>query len=381
MDWQRYCADRNRIVEANSIELLDAGKKTFDRMIQAIESSRRFVSLATFIFAADRTGRRFRDALVAAAERGVEVRVIVDGVGSLDTPRRFLAPMIQAGAELLVYHPVDPWRLKFVLWHRMHRKNLVVDGQVGFCGGINIHDAPIAVADGGDGWHDIHVMVHGPAVRDLHRSFLNTWIRSYGPHRSRHDLLPRSGPEGGHVACVNSAGGKRRGRRRKLIQREYRHAITRAQRSIHIWNAYFIPERGVRRLLQNACERGVDVRVILPERGNHPAVQLASENLYHKLMRYGVKLHRWPGSLMHAKAAVIDSVWSTVGSYNMDAQSHLHNLELNVNVYGISFGEALEAMFQRDLKVCHLLDRRNWSFRPLSDKILQKLCYMFRRWL
>jgi cardiolipin synthase len=381
MEISHYCSDRNRISEGNRVELLDEGGRTFERMLESIAAARKFVSLATFIFSRDGTGRRFRDALVAAAGRGVEVRVIVDGVGTLDTPRRFFTPLVRAGGELLVYHPVDPWRLKLVLFHRMHRKNLVVDGTVAYCGGINIHDAPLAVEEGGDGWHDIHALVEGPAVRDLHRSFLNTWIRVLGPPGSAHELLPRVEAAGDHCVLVNSAGGKRRGRRRRLIQREYRHAIGRARRSIHIWNPYFIPDRGVRRALSNACERGVDVRVILPERGNHPAVQLASQNLYSKLMRSGVNLHAWPGTLMHAKSAVIDSTWSTVGSYNMDAQSHLHNLELTVTVYGEKVGEALEAMFQRDLAACNQIDPDVWEYRPLSDRILQKFCYLFRRWL
>ncbi len=381
MDWKRYCSDPNRIVEGNRIELFDAGQHCYDRMLEAVASAERFVSLTTFIFADDTTGSAMRDALARAASRGVEVRLIVDGVGSFDTPRRFFAPILEAGGELHVYHPVDPWRLRFVLWHRMHRKNLVVDGRVGFCGGINLHDAPLGTDQGGEGWHDVHARVEGPVVRDLGRSFFNTWNRVMGPLRTAHDLLPAVEPVGEHVASVAWAGGKRRRGRERLIQRDYRHAISHAQRSIHIWNAYFIPDLGVRRLLRNACDRGVDVRVILPERGNHPAVQLAAENLYARLMRYGVHLHRWPGALMHAKSAVIDSVWSTVGSCNMDAQSYLHNLELNVTVYGRSLGDALEAMFQRDLARCPELDPANWSFRPISDKLLQRLCYLFRRWL
>jgi len=381
MDWTRYCSDTNLVEEGNTVDLLEGGTETFETMLSAIEGAERFITMATFIFAPDRTGRRFRDALQAAAERGVEVRLIVDGVGCLETPRSFLRPIKDAGGEILVYHRLDPWRLKFVIWHRMHRKNLVVDGTVGFCGGLNIHDACLSVEEGGSGWHDIHSRIQGPAVRSLHRSLLNTWIRVLGPPASRHDLLPRPRAMGNHPVQVVTAGGKRRGRRRRLVQRAYMHAIKNAQRTIHLWNPYFIPDRGVRRALRNACVRGVDVRVIVPARGNHPAVHLASENLYAKLMRYGVHILRWPGSMMHAKTAVIDSTWSTVGSYNLDAQSHLHNLELNALVFGERFGEALEGLFDRDARLCVEVDADRWSYRPLVDRLLQKLCYRFRRWL
>jgi len=381
MDWTRYCADRQRVLEGNEIDLLYGGRETFETMLGAIRSAQRFVSLATFIFADDRTGRRFLDSLVEARRRGVEVRLIVDGVGSLDTPRAFFRPLLDEGGEILVYHPVDLWRLKFVIWHRMHRKNLVVDNQVGFCGGLNIHDSCLPEEDGGAGWHDIHARMEGPVVRDLHHSFLSTWIRVLGTPRSDHDLLARSEPHGSHNVAVLGAGGKKRGRRRRRIQTAYLHAIKQAQRTIHIWNPYFIPDAGVRRSLRNACRRGVDVRVIVPDRGNFPAVQLASENVFETLMRAGVRIHRWPGSMMHAKTAVIDGIWSTVGSYNMDAQSHRHNLELNVTVYGERFGKALEALFARDMALSSEVDARSWSLRPLSDRLLQKLCFFFRRWL
>jgi cardiolipin synthase len=381
LDWKRYCSDTNRVTEGNRIVLLDAGQRTFDRMIEAIDEAERFVSLATFIFAADDTGKRFRESLIRASERGVDVRVIIDGVGSIDTPRSFFEPLIRAGAQIHTYHPVSLWRLRFVIWHRMHRKNLVVDGSKGFCGGLNVHDAPLLSEQGGKGWHDIHAQIEGPAVRDLHRSFLNTWIRVRGQPSGFETLLPHPEPVGDHSVAIVSAGGKKKGKRRRMIQREYWHAISRARRSIHLWNAYFIPGRGIRRLLRNACARGVDVRVILPERGNHPAVQFASEYLYAKLMRYGVKLLRWPGAMMHAKGAVIDSVWSTVGSYNMDAQSHLHNLELTVTVYSESFGSALETMFERDLRKCHEVDPEQWGYRPLADRVLQFFCHQFRNWL
>ena len=381
MDWTRYCSDRNQIVEGNTIDLLEGGQATFETMLSAIDRAEKYVSLATFIFAPDRTGQRFRDALIRARERGVEVRLIVDGVGCLETPRSFLRPLKAAGGEILVYHRLDPWRLKLVIWHRMHRKNLVVDGRVGFCGGLNVHDACLPVEDGGSGWHDIHARIEGPAVRSLHRSFLNTWIRVFGPPTSAHELLPRPAIHGTHPVHVVTAGGKRRGKRRRLIQRAYMHAIKNAQSTIHLWNPYFIPNRGVRRALRNACARGVEVRVIVPARGNHPAVHLASENLYAKLMRYGVRILRWPGPMMHAKTAVIDSTWSTVGSYNLDAQSHLHNLELNVTVYGERFGRELEALFERDREQCVEIEPGAWSYRPLVDRMLQKLCYAFRRWL
>lgn len=381
MDWDEYCSDHNRIQRGNRVELLVDGSSTYESMLRDIRGARKFVSLATYIFADDTIGARFLNALLDARGNGAEVRVVYDGAGSMITDHDFFQPLVELGGEARIYKPLFPWRPRFALWGRLHRKVLVVDGTVGFCGGLNIHDECLPEEQGGAGWHDVHSRIQGPAVRELHRVFLNTWRRMRGNKRvaSHHDLLPYPEPAGDLPVAVFDAGGRYKGRRRRRIHRAYMHAIKNAQRTIHLWNPYFVPHLGIRRALRNACRRGVDVRVIVPLMSDVPAVQLASEYLFARMMRQGLRIYRWPGAMMHAKTAVIDSVWSTVGSYNMDAQSYAHNLELNVTAYGGEFGGRMEDLFVQDLDACVELRSGDWRVRPLATRFLQWLAYRFRK--
>lgn len=381
VDWTDYCSDRNRIREGNRVELLVDGEQTMSAMIDAIRSAERYVSVATYIFADDATGRRLLDALMDARGNGAEVRVIYDGAGSFLTEPELFRPLRELGGEVAEYKPIRPWRKRFALWRRLHRKLLVVDGAVGFCGGMNFHDEAMEEERGGSGWHDVGARIEGPAVRDLHAVFLDTWRRVRGHPRSRHALLAWPDPAGDLPVAVFDAGGRHRGRRRRRIHRAYMHAIKTSRRSIHIWNPYFVPHLSIRRALRNACRRGVDVKVVVPIRGDHPAVQLAGEHLYARLMRQGVRIFRWSGPMMHAKTAVIDSVWSTVGSYNMDSQSYLHNLELNVTVYGRELGERMESLFSDDLERCVEVEESGWRARPLVNRALEWIAFWFRKWL
>ncbi len=379
--WRRYCVQRAKVLAGHRVDLLVDGVEAFPAMLRAIEDARRFVSVETYIFQPDRIGSRFRDVLAEAARRGVEVRVVYDSIGSFETNAAFWEPLSDAGAELVEFHPVSGWMRGWphTLNRRNHRKLLVVDGEEGFCGGINIHDEELPVSDGGAGWRDIHVRIRGPALRDLHRMFLDSFRYGGGtPPRDVNPLLPRSEPAGDlHVRVIGTNALKQRWE----IYRSYVHAIKRARRFIYLWNPYFIPERGVRRALRNACRRGVDVRVIVPARSDVMPVQFASRRLYGSLMRSGVRIFEWRQHVMHAKCCVIDAEWSTVGSFNIDHRSVFHNRELNAVIFGQAFGQRMLAMFRRDLESCAEVDPDTWRFRPLLDQVLERFFYLFRYWL
>ena len=373
--------NRHRAIDGHRVELLVDGKETFPAMLEAIEDAERFVSLETYIFQPDRIGHIFRDALARAARRGVEVRVVFDSIGSYDTDGAFWHPLAEAGADLLEFHPVASWRQRWpeTLNRRNHRKLLVVDGEVGFCGGINIHDEELPADQGGAGWRDIHVRLRGPAIREMHRQFLATWRYGGGPPpRDLEALLPRPSQAGPLTVRVV---GTEAFRQRRSIQQAYLHAIRQARRFVYLWNPYFIPDRDVRRGLRNACRRGVDVRVIVPARSDVVAAQFASRRLFERLLRYGVRIFEWREHVMHAKCGVIDAEWSTVGSYNLDHRSLLHSLEMNVMVYGDEFGRQMVETFERDLGSCAEVDPEAWAYRPLLDRLLERFFYMFRYWL
>lgn len=378
--WKPYCAAPQQVVGGNAVDLLRDGATAFPAMLEAIEGARRFVSLETYIYQPDRIGTRFRDAMAAAARRGVEVRVIFDSVGAFETTDGFWKVLRDAGGETVEFHRIAHWRRRWPdqLNRRDHRKVLVVDGEIGFCGGINIHDQALPESEGGESWRDTHVRIVGPAVRELHRLFLRTWSYEAGRRPRGTHLLPQPAPAGDlnvRVVATHAA------RQRRDIHRAYLHAIRRSRRFIYLWNPYFIPDRAVRRALRNAVSRGVDVRVIVPARGDIAAVQFASRRLYAAAMRAGIRLFEWPEHVMHAKCGVIDGEWSTVGSYNLDHRSLLHNLELNVMVYGPRFGAQMVEMFHHDLESCAEVDRHTWQFRPLLDRILESFFYLFRYWL
>jgi cardiolipin synthase len=369
------------VLEGHAVDLLIDGTQAFPAMLEAIEQARAFASLETYIFQADGIGHRFRDALAAAARRGVEVRVLYDSIGSLDADSSFWRPLRETGAEAVEFHPLAKWRQRWpdTLNRRDHRKVLVVDGEVGFCGGINIHDKVLPEDQEGGGWRDTHVRIRGPGVRELHRMFLQSWRYAGGAVPADVGrLLPRPDRPGRTRLQVAATAAFTR---RRTIQRAYLHALRRAREFVYLWNPYFVPVRSVRRALRNARQRGVDVRVIVPARGDIMPVQFASRALYASLMRAGIRIFEWREHVMHAKCGVIDGLWSTVGSYNLDHRSLLHNLELNVMIYGPEFGREMVSMFERDLESCAEVDPDSWPFRPLLDRLLERFFYMFRHWL
>lgn len=360
------------------VELLSGGSQIYPAMLEAIGGAAKSVHLETFTLADDRTGRRFQAALIEAARRGVEVRVIYDAVGSLGLGEEFVGELREAGVELVEFRPIAPWRQRWGLNQRDHQKILVVDAQLAFIGGTNISDE---YDPDGENWHDVHTRVRGPAVGDLARLFRRTWLRGGG---ARDDDLVEdperlSEDEGGTVAvaAIDSYGLRNRGR----LHRDYRYAIGQARDSVDIMNAYFIPERNLRRALRRATLRGVRVRVIVPGQTDVAVVRYASCFLYTRLLKDGVEIHEYQGPMMHAKCGVIDATWSTVGSYNLDSRSMLHNLEAAVLCLAPCLGTELQAEFERLLGSCRRVDLREWSNRGWWTRVLEWVSYRFRYWL
>jgi cardiolipin synthase A/B len=361
------------------VSLLRDGAQAFPSMLEAIAEAKHFISLETYIIQPDSIGTRFRDALTEAAARGVEVRVIFDSIGSFETGAFFWRPLHAAGGQTVTFHDVASWKHWWAgrLNKRDHRKVLVVDGEVGFCGGINIHDQELPTEQGGANWRDVHVRIEGPVVAEIQSIFLQTWSYGGGPPARGRPLRHVAGPRGDEAVRVVATDALLN---RFNIHRAYLRAISSARRSISLWNPYFIPDGRVRRALKRARARGVEVRVIVPARGDIAAVQFASRKLYARLLRAGVRIFEWREHVMHAKCGVIDGEWSTVGSFNLDHRSLVHNLELNAMVYGESFGRQMEAMFEEDLESCAEVDPRSWRYRSFLDRLLETFFYFFRYW-
>jgi cardiolipin synthase len=375
----RYCAARAKVVGGNEAAPLRDGAEAYPAMLEAIDRAKEYVNLETYIFQSDETGWRFAEALAKAAERGVEVNLLYDAIGCLDTDRRLFDFMEKSGVRLLVFRPPAPWRRRWGVNRRDHRKILVVDGRRGFAGGLNIGDDYAPKEWGGEGWRDTHMCVEGPAVRELQKLFVRNWQREGGPHLDPQIHLRPAHRVVSHVPVRVLANNMRKDRR--SIRRAYLHAIRRARRSVYIANAYFIPDRGIRRALRNAAKRGVDVRVMISGESDLKSVWYATRNIVGALLGSGIRIFEWRPEVLHSKTAVIDGSWATVGSYNLDMRSLVWNLEVSVSVYDRDFGITMNSMFLDDLMYCQEMHLEAHRKRPWWQKLLERFFYFLRYWL
>ncbi len=363
------------LVAGNKVTLLFDGPKTMAAMMDAIRRARDHINLETYIFDQDSLGQQFANLLIEKQRAGVQVNIIYDSVGTFGTPAAFFERMRQAGIQLVEFNPVNPlkaaagWRLN----NRDHRKILVVDGKIGFTGGVNIAAdyafSSLFRSEGERnrilGWRDTHVQLQGPAVANLQLLFLQTWAARSSqplPNLNWFPPLPVAGPELVRVIGSQPGGNFE-------IYKAYYLALAEAKKSVHLTMAYFAPDRGVLNAILGAARRGVDVHMIFPGVSDAPLVYYAARSYYQELLDAGVKISEFQDSVLHAKTAVIDGVWSTVGSANVDIRSFLHNTEVNLVVLGADFGRAMEAAFQEDLRNSKPIDRKAWGDRSLFDKL------------
>ena len=379
-NWKRYCVSPQDVLEGNEVELLKGGEEAFPAMLSAVAGARRYVLLEFYSFSDDSAGRAFAEILRRKAHEGVKVFLVYDSVGSILTDRGFFQALAASGVSVAEFRPVIYWKPYWNWIKRDHRKTVCVDGRCAFVGGFNItaSDAPLSM--GGRGWKDTQARVCGPAAAGIERIFWEAWTASTPVGAAAPAALPPPAPAaaGSTAASVVSANGIRNVR---SIRHAYRHAIDMASEYIYITNAYFLPDKLVLRRLVRAAQRGVDVRIIGPRETDHPYVRWASWAIFGRLIKNGVKIYEWQGPILHSKTAVIDGVWSSVGSHNLDHRSLSYNLELNLNVYDRPFGTAMARAFREDLHNSRLITLEDVRRRPLTAKAASRLLYLFRSWL
>jgi cardiolipin synthase A/B len=364
----------------NRVTLLRDAAQGYPAMLRAIEDAERSVYLEMYWFASDEVGERFKTALLAASRRGVEVAVIYDSVGSLGTDDSFFWPLRQHGA-VEEFNPIAVWHRRFRLarlTRRDHRKLLVVDGKLAVTGGMNIGREWLPFQENGDGWRDDGIVIEGDAVQELERCFRRVWSRVGGrPLKGKRPRSTAPSPVGEANVAVLPQSARRDYRRVVAV---YVERVMRARERIWIANAYFVPGRQLVRELKRATRRGVDVRIIVPSVSDVPLVRHASRAVWGGLLAAGAEIYEWQPSVLHSKTALIDSEWTTLGSVNLDALS-VRNLELNVSVQDRSFAVAVEQSFLQDLEQCRAVDRHDFAFRSLGDRVFERVAYWFRGWL
>jgi cardiolipin synthase len=366
------------MTSGNRLELLENGDAVFPAMLAAISSARKTVNFEAYIFWSGEVGALFRDALAERAAHGVAVRVLLDAVGSAG--RRLKASdvdaMRRAGCRVEFFHSKKPWMV-WVFNHRSHRRVLVVDGTVGFTGGMGFADQWRGDADSPEHWRDTQVRVEGPAVRGLQRAFQENWSEVTGEALVGDEFFPALAQAGSSSAAVvpssplaamSGAG------------RVYAISLAAAAKEIWIANSYFLPDDAAIDLLVAAVKRGVDVRVIVPsdEQNDVPATKAAGRSNFGPLLEGGVKIYEYQPTMFHLKTMVVDGIFSTVGSANFDDRSFHLNEEINLFVYDTAFAGLMKERYQRDLSRCRPYTHAMWKARSLKKRVTEWLARPFR---
>ncbi len=373
------------LVLGNKVTLLQDGAATYPAMFASIRGARDHINLETYIIEDDEIGRQFSDLLLEQQARGVQVNLIYDSVGGIGTPKAFFDRLTAGGIAVLEFNPLNPLAAKaaWQIYNRDHRKLLVVDGRTAFIGGINISSVYASGsaslrAKAGIGkdlaWRDTHVQIDGPVVGELQKLFMETWAKQRGRPLAAKEYFPALQPRGNDIV---RAIGSTPDDPYSLMYLTLISAIGNAERQVHLTNAYFVPDPQLLKSLTDAAGRGVDVKLILPSHSDSETVFHAGRSHYSELMAGGVKLYERGGALLHSKTAVIDGVWSTVGSTNLDWRSFLDNDEVNAVIIGRDFGQKMRAVFDADLAVSEAIDPERWERRPLRFRLRE---WMARVW-
>jgi cardiolipin synthase len=362
------------LLEGNKVDTLLNGDQIFPAMLAAIRAAKKTIDFETYIYWSGDIGKEFADALSERSRAGVKVHVLIDWVGSQKMDKNLLEQMRDAGVEILKYHPLA-WYTLDKLNNRTHRKLLIVDGRVGFTGGVGIADEWNGHAQDPDHWRDTHYRVVGPVVAQMQAAFIDNWAEVSGVILNGPDYFPRIDPAGGHLAQLfhsSSAGGS------ESTHLMYLLSIAAAAKSIDLSMAYFIPDELATAALIAAIKRGVRVRVILP--GRHTDASLvrgASRALWGPLLEAGGEIYEYEPTMFHCKVLVVDGLWTSVGSTNFDNRSFRLNDEANLNVYDREFASRQIADFEHDLAHSRRITLPEWQSRPGTEKAWEHFVALF----
>ncbi|MDX9722174.1 MAG: cardiolipin synthase [Myxococcota bacterium] len=331
----------------NDVRILCDAAETYPALFEAIESAQHFVHVEYYIIQPDSVGERLRQALLRKAKEGLEVRLLMDGVGCWRLSSSWLNSLSQAGVKLASFLPPHlPTAILGQRWNfRNHRKLVVVDGRIGLMGGLNIGEEYEGRSKRLGYWRDRHLRIAGPAVHSLERVFIEDWHFATAASLDPTEHFPTPQMPGDELVQIIPSGPDRAW---QSIHMQLFVAITTATRRCFITTPYFVPDESIRVALVTAARRGIDVRLIVPSRSDLRLVKWAGRSYYHRLLQAGVRIFEYQKGFLHAKTLVVDGNCGTVGSANMDIRSFRLNFELNAFIYGKDFARKLEAIFERD---------------------------------
>ena len=363
------------VLGGNKVDVLLNGEEIFPAKLAAIRSARKSITFAQYVFEEGAPAADIARALAERCRAGVKVHVLVDAVGSLAIPSQYRDGMTEAGCQVASYRPLTPWTFDRAN-HRNHRRILVVDGRVGITGGSGTSGKWSGNGKQKGQWRDTDIRVEGPVAGQLQGAFAENWLEATGVALGGLDYFPRpieaKGDVESHVVRSSPAGGSVEMYTMFLL------AMASARRTIYITNPYFVPDDTMIETLIQARQRGVRVVLLLPGAIDHNLVRGASRSQFGRLFKAGIQVYEYTPALLHSKTMVIDSVWATVGSTNLDRRSFELNEELNLVVYDADVARRLERVFVEDLEHSRPVTYEQWKGRGIASRILEILAFPIR---
>lgn len=364
-----------KLVEGNNVVTLRNGDEIFPAMLRAIRGARHTIDFETYIYWHGNVGREFAEALAERAGARVAVHVILDWQGTRKMDHSALQLMKDAGVEVAEYNPLRPlqpafWYRPMRINNRTHRKLLIVDGRIGFTGGVGIADEWNGHAQDPKHWRDNHYRIEGPVVAELQAAFMDNWLRTNGSVLQGDDYFPALGPAGSYKAQTFKSSRQGGTESSRLM---YLASVAAAAKNVRLANAYFVPDKLAIDTFVDAAHRGVEIEIIVP--GPHidqQAVRQASHNAWPKLLEAGIHIYEYQPTMFHCKYMVVDGVWTSVGSSNFDPRSFRLNAEANVNVLDAGFAAKQLRVFEEDKARSKEITLEMLKHQPIWDKVLKK---------
>lgn len=366
------------ILSGNRVKALQNGDQIFPAMLGAIRAAGETITFETYIYWSGDIGKQFSEALCQRARAGVKVHLLLDWVGTGKIEKKYLEDLTAAGVEVERYHPLRWYNLTRIN-NRTHRKLLVVDGRIGFTGGVGIADLWQGNADSKDHWRDSHYQIEGPAVAQMQAAFTDNWIKTRAQVLFGSNYFPQLKPVGGSLAQVFKSS---RGEGSESVRLMYLLSIASATKSIRLQAAYFVPDELAIETFVAARKRGVKIEIIVPgPRTDAKIVQSASRSLWGALLDAGVEIYEYQPTMYHCKVIIVDDVWVSVGSTNFDDRSFRLNDEANLNIYEAAFAAEQVKVFEEDKGKSRLMTRAEFKNRSALGKMFDELAGTLRRQL
>jgi len=363
------------IIDGNHVDNLENGIEIFPAMLEGIASAKHTITFETYIYWSGDIGRKFAQALAERARAGVKVHVLLDWAGSQQMEQSLVDTMRDGGAQVEIYHPLH-WYNLGRMNNRTHRKLLVIDGKVGFTGGVGIADPWDGDAQDKDHWRDSHFRVEGPVVAQMQAAFMDNWIKTTGVVLTGDGYFPaltKVGTQPAQMFTSSPSGGS------ESMHLMYLLALSAANDTIDLASAYFVPDELTKRALLEALRRGVEVRILLPgEYTDSQVVVHASRADWGELLQAGATIHRYKPAMFHTKLLVVDRRLVSVGSTNFDPRSFRLNDEASLNVYDHGLAEHMTDVFEADLRASEQYTYEEWVKRPWREKLQERFASLFR---